>query len=448
MISLGSQTMSLLFDPVVPSPSPAVVNDTGGTVSNGGGTGKVLVQASGEFTQGAGTTSPSGTHPAVVLDDSSYTDPLPTLTYPGGGQSFIEIRGGAKLSGNIASTQNLFIEGVQSGGSCSFARATAVGGFSNAGMILLTGPCGSGLAMPSGTLNNTGNLVADGTPGSITREFKGSLVNSGTLRIGGATAFDGSGATLAQTGGSTIISPHAVLDLSNSGATFRLRGGDLSGGGHTQAEAAVVNGSVNNTGGRLIPGGKTVPGLMSIDGSYRQGPGGELSELIEGTKVGRRYSELTAGGDLTLGGRLIIRRVVAPAVGHLYTILATNGHRTGRFSRVTGQFEPQGTFPPGWNSGYKLDYHFSDAVTLDGQAAAGLRVKRAGSGAGKVTSSPAGINCEARCDAPFFKTQTVTLTAHPSGASAFAGWSGACTGRARTCRVKMSRASTVTARFR
>jgi hypothetical protein len=94
-----------------------------------------------------------------------------------------------------------------------------------------------------------------------------------------------------------------------------------------------------------------------------------------------------------------------------------------------------------------VDYEFPNAVALDAAAAAGLRVKRAGPGTGSVTSSPGGINCGTTCDAPFFRTQTVTLTAHPGSGWVFGGWSGACTGSSRTCKVKMSRARTVTASF-
>jgi endoglucanase len=75
-----------------------------------------------------------------------------------------------------------------------------------------------------------------------------------------------------------------------------------------------------------------------------------------------------------------------------------------------------------------------------------LTVAKAGTGAGTVTSSPAGINCGATCSASFASATSVTLTASAAGGSTFAGWSGACTGTA-ACTVSMSAARSVTASF-
>ena len=76
-----------------------------------------------------------------------------------------------------------------------------------------------------------------------------------------------------------------------------------------------------------------------------------------------------------------------------------------------------------------------------------LTVSKAGAGTGKVTSSPAGIDCGATCSAPFTQGAAVTLTAAPDNGSAFAGWSGACSGTATSCTVTLDSAKTVTATF-
>ncbi len=76
-----------------------------------------------------------------------------------------------------------------------------------------------------------------------------------------------------------------------------------------------------------------------------------------------------------------------------------------------------------------------------------LSVAKAGSGAGTVTSSPAGINCGAACSVGFPAASIVTLTAKPAAGSTFGGWSGACTGSG-SCSVTMDAAKSVTATFK
>jgi hypothetical protein len=75
-----------------------------------------------------------------------------------------------------------------------------------------------------------------------------------------------------------------------------------------------------------------------------------------------------------------------------------------------------------------------------------LTVSRQGSGAGAVSSSPAGIDCGSTCSASYPMGTTVTLTASPDAGSLFVGWSGACSGTA-VCTVAMDAARSVTARF-
>ena len=67
-------------------------------------------------------------------------------------------------------------------------------------------------------------------------------------------------------------------------------------------------------------------------------------------------------------------------------------------------------------------------------------------GAGTVTSTPAGIDCGATCAATFKEGTSVTLTATPASGSTFAGWSGACAGTGG-CTVTLDAAKSVTANF-
>ena len=76
-----------------------------------------------------------------------------------------------------------------------------------------------------------------------------------------------------------------------------------------------------------------------------------------------------------------------------------------------------------------------------------LTVTLAGSGAGTVSSSPAGISCPSTCSASFTLGTQVTLTETPAANSTFAGWSGACSGTTSTCTVTLSASQQVTATF-
>lgn len=80
-------------------------------------------------------------------------------------------------------------------------------------------------------------------------------------------------------------------------------------------------------------------------------------------------------------------------------------------------------------------------------AGTALRVTRAGTGTGTLSSSPAGISCGTVCESGFRSGTTVTVTATPSSGSIFAGWSGACTGMG-TCKVTMNVMKAVTATFK
>ena len=76
-----------------------------------------------------------------------------------------------------------------------------------------------------------------------------------------------------------------------------------------------------------------------------------------------------------------------------------------------------------------------------------LTVNIGGSGAGRVTSSPAGTDCTATCTADHETGTTVTLTAAPEVWSRFAGWSGGGCSGFGACEVSMDAAKSVTATF-
>ena len=75
-----------------------------------------------------------------------------------------------------------------------------------------------------------------------------------------------------------------------------------------------------------------------------------------------------------------------------------------------------------------------------------LVVQKQGTGAGTVTSNPAGISCGADCSETYAANTAVSLAASPSAGSQFAGWTGACTGTG-ACNVTLDTSKSVTATF-
>ena len=76
-----------------------------------------------------------------------------------------------------------------------------------------------------------------------------------------------------------------------------------------------------------------------------------------------------------------------------------------------------------------------------------LSVSRAGTGAGTVTSTPAGITCGGDCTEDYVWATFISLTATPAAGSVFVGWGGVCAGQLSPCTLVPFSAESVTATF-
>ena len=103
-------------------------------------------------------------------------------------------------------------------------------------------------------------------------------------------------------------------------------------------------------------------------------------------------------------------------------------------------------FVVGWGSN---DDYTADSTGLSAtiDRLATLTVSPAGTGAGSVTSIPAGVDCGFDCTEDYLHGTTVTLTATAAAGSTFSHWSDAGSGTASTCDVTMDAAKSVTATF-
>lgn len=78
-----------------------------------------------------------------------------------------------------------------------------------------------------------------------------------------------------------------------------------------------------------------------------------------------------------------------------------------------------------------------DMLPRPGPNVASLTIQRTGAGAGRVVSSPAGIDCGSVCTATFPPGTKVTLSIEPARGSVLDAWSGACAGTERSCTVTL-----------
>ena len=76
-----------------------------------------------------------------------------------------------------------------------------------------------------------------------------------------------------------------------------------------------------------------------------------------------------------------------------------------------------------------------------------LKVNKNGTGAGKVTSSEAGINCGLDCKSAYKTGSVITLAATPKKGSIFSGWSGSECGGNGQCILTINENITVAANF-
>jgi hypothetical protein len=87
------------------------------------------------------------------------------------------------------------------------------------------------------------------------------------------------------------------------------------------------------------------------------------------------------------------------------------------------------------------------ALSSGAPQSATLAVTRTGSGKGKVTSIPTGINCGNTCTNSFESGAVITLTATANSGSAFSGWTGCPSASGTSCSIALTSDLTVTASF-
>jgi uncharacterized repeat protein (TIGR02543 family) len=234
-----------------------------------------------------------------------------------------------------------------------------------------------------------------------------------------------SGVALAQTGGDYDLTWNT---FDGSGATFSTGEDFVLGGTIGQPEAGVMSG-----GDFVLGGGFWMGGQVSEEAKY----------LLTVTFVGDGYGQVTSEpvGIVCIDGGNDCIENYDEGTPITLTALVTAG----------SNFEGWGGACNGTGSTCQVTMDADKTVTVDFQTIKNtLTVTLAGSGSGKVSSEPAGIDCgngSTDCAADFELNSTITLTATADSGSTFAGWAGACSGTNATCQVTMDADKSITATF-
>ena len=202
------------------------------------------------------------------------------------------------------------------------------GQIENRGHLTITGnvtTTGDGELRNSGTITRTGSSGAAAIAGPFTNDGL-IVVQSGELKTKGLT----------QRAGDIVVAAGATLGHRDE-SKITIDGGTVSGAG-------TVAGAVTNNGGIVRPGRPAAaPGLLTIDGTYAQGPGGTLAVEIEGSVPGAGYDRLAVKGERRWTERC--GSAASPASTPRSTVPTTSSPRDlspGRSRRWTGG----GTCPP------------------------------------------------------------------------------------------------------
>jgi hypothetical protein len=260
-------------------------------------------------------------------------------------------------------------------------------------------------------------LVSCGDDGGVTEPSPQSVARmevspaSGSVQVGGTLQL----AALPRDAAGNVLSGRAVIWSSDNEAVATVTpGGRVT--GVAAGSATVTATSEGKSGGATV----TVPSFTLL--VSKLGPGsGRVISSPEGMDCGTTCSP-------SFGAGALVTLTASPADGSL--VAGWSGACTG--SGPTCQVTMTGARSV--TVTFELPFYT-------------LSVTKAGAGSGIVTSSPEGIDCGSACSADFVAGAVVTLTASPSGASVFTGWSGACSGNSVTCQVTVREAESVTATF-
>lgn len=281
--------------------------------------------------------------------------------------------------------------------------------------VTFTTPGGGGPVVSATT------STVQASPASVPADGSTSSTITVTLKDGSSNPVAGKTVTVSAGGGSSAISAASGLSNPSGVVTFTVKDSSAESVTYTardSTDAIVIAQTASVTFTAVTQAPPPPSGLGTVLSTLRvtAGTGGTVTSDPSGITCPSRCSfDFVSGTPVTLTAR--------PSTG--FGFAGWSGDCSGvepcrvivdRLRSVIAQFAPLAQL----------------TVTV--------------SGAGAVTSAPAGISCPGTCTAGFAGGSSVDLTATPAAGSVFAGWSGDCTGT-KECVVAASAASHVAASF-
>jgi hypothetical protein len=398
---------------------------------------------------------PGGGHVAAgTVDGTLRVLNCTTLTIPAGvtlgvtGDHAPDLRatGAIQINGTIDVSATGFVPGPGllnssgatpgSGGGSSptggggLGGTVGMGGFGGSGSTSVRSPGGGGGGGGPAGGGGGGSVGTYSAPGGMGGGPSGGVGGDSGASSGGRHGVGISGATDGGSSGGRAGGGGGGGSYPSTGP-FQTGGGGGGGGG--SAISSTATGEHGGGGGGTVRLISAASITLGSSGLLKANGGGGLAT-----------NTLAGGGGGGAGGSL---QMIAP------TVLIPSGaslSARGGLGGSSGGGGAGGTGGPG-----RIDIA---ANTLSSTGASvptantgvysrNLTVAKDGSGAGTVTSSPAGISCGGDCNEDYDPSAVITLTATPASSSAFIGWSGGgCSGTA-PCAVAMNADRDVTAAF-